>query len=86
MIKNPEKKNPHAVALGRLGGRVKSQKKAAAVRVNGALGGAPRTYPKGTTALQRYHLRNIADQGHVITSEQQTALDAVARLRKKEKS
>ena len=35
-------KNTHAVALGRLGGKVKSEAKAAAVRENGKLGGRPK--------------------------------------------
>lgn len=35
-------KNPAAVALGKLGGRVKSEKKAAAVRENGKKGGRPK--------------------------------------------
>lgn len=35
-------KNPAAVALGRLGGRVKSPAKSAAVRLNGQKGGRPR--------------------------------------------
>lgn len=34
--------NPHAVALGRKGGKVKSAKKAAAARENGKKGGRPR--------------------------------------------
>lgn len=34
--------NPHAVALGKLGGKATSKAKAAAVRVNGRLGGRPR--------------------------------------------
>jgi hypothetical protein len=34
-------KNPHAQALGTLGGRVKSAKKAAAARANGKRGGRP---------------------------------------------
>jgi hypothetical protein len=37
-----KKKNPHAVALGRLGGKVKSDAKTAAVRENGKRGGRPR--------------------------------------------
>lgn len=36
------RKNPHAIALGRLGGKAKSKKKAAAVRRNGLKGGRPR--------------------------------------------
>ena len=36
------KKNPHAVALGRLGGKVKSEAKTKAVRENGKCGGRPR--------------------------------------------
>jgi hypothetical protein len=36
------RKNPHAVALGRKGGRVKSAAKAAAVRLNGLKGGRPK--------------------------------------------
>jgi hypothetical protein len=39
------KKNPAAVALGRLGGLVKSAKKTAAVRKNAKLGGRPRKAP-----------------------------------------
>jgi hypothetical protein len=35
------RKNPAAVALGRRGGKVKSEAKAAAVRANGAKGGRP---------------------------------------------
>jgi general stress protein YciG len=39
------RKNPHAVALGRkggkVGGKVKSEKKAAAARLNGRKGGRP---------------------------------------------
>jgi hypothetical protein len=35
-------KNPAAVALGTLGGRVKSERKAAAARLNGKRGGRPK--------------------------------------------
>jgi len=37
-----ETKNPAAVALGRLGGRVRSPRKTEANRRNGKLGGRPR--------------------------------------------
>ena len=37
-----EKKNKHAVALGRLGGLAKAGKKAQASRANGKLGGRPK--------------------------------------------
>lgn len=40
------KKNPHAQALGRLGGSVKSPAKTAAVRENGKKGGRPRKKKK----------------------------------------
>lgn len=35
--------NPHAKALGKLGGKVKSEAKAAAARENGKKGGRPRS-------------------------------------------
>lgn len=35
-------KNPHAVALGKKGGKTTSEAKAQAVRRNGKLGGRPR--------------------------------------------
>jgi hypothetical protein len=38
----PHRKNPHAVALGRLGGSVSSPAKTRAVRANGKLGGRPK--------------------------------------------
>jgi hypothetical protein len=38
---NP-RKNPHAVALGRRGGKAKSKAKTAAVRENGKKGGRPK--------------------------------------------
>ena len=37
-----QKKNPHAVALGRLGGLSTSRAKTAAAKVNGRRGGRPR--------------------------------------------
>ena len=36
------RKNPHAVALGRLGGSVCSPAKKAAAKINGAKGGRPK--------------------------------------------
>lgn len=38
----PKPKNPAAVALGRIGGKAKSDAKAAAARENGKKGGRPR--------------------------------------------
>lgn len=38
-------KNPAAQSLGAMGGRKRSQRKAAAVRANGAKGGRPRKDP-----------------------------------------
>ena len=38
-------KNPHAVALGKLGGAAKSEGKAQAARENGKLGGRPKKSP-----------------------------------------
>lgn len=37
-----KRKNPHAVALGRRGGKVTSDEKAAASRANGKKGGRPK--------------------------------------------
>lgn len=40
------RKNPAAVALGRKGGKVRSDAKAAAARANGAKGGYPKGRPR----------------------------------------
>lgn len=40
--------NPHAKALGKLGGNSKSPAKAAAARANGKLGGRPKKVPANT--------------------------------------
>lgn len=40
---NEPTKNPHAVALGRVGGSRRSCAKTIAVRANGKLGGRPKT-------------------------------------------
>jgi hypothetical protein len=42
-VRDTVKKNPHAVALGKRGGKVKSRAKSRASRKNGKLGGRPRT-------------------------------------------
>lgn len=49
-------KNPAAVALGRLGGRSKSQAKAEAVRANGRKGGRP----KGSRNRPKFHLLPVS--------------------------
>ena len=40
------RKNPHAVALGRRGGKVTSQAKTRAAQQNGKRGGRPRLEPR----------------------------------------
>lgn len=44
-MNNLPTKNPAAVALGALGGRVKSERKAEAARRNGKRGGRPKKKP-----------------------------------------
>jgi hypothetical protein len=45
----PKKRNPAAVALGRLGGLSKSEAKRAAAQANGRLGGRPKKAKEGTS-------------------------------------
>jgi hypothetical protein len=59
-------KNIHAVALGRLGGSAKTDRKSEAARANGALGGRPKrneTKEETAAALHRVaELREAAQQ------------------------
>ncbi|MDQ2947741.1 MAG: hypothetical protein M3Y27_17705 [Acidobacteriota bacterium] len=50
MKKKPRRKNPHAVALGRLGGRVRSEAKQRANRQNGRKGGLVKSRKKTIAA------------------------------------
>jgi hypothetical protein len=52
MKKKPERRNPHAVALGRLGGRVRSEAKKCANKENGRKGGLVKSRKK-TMAARR---------------------------------
>ena len=52
MQKKPGRKNPHAVALGRLGGRVRSEAKKRADKANGRKGGLVKSHKK-TVAARR---------------------------------
>ena len=47
-----KRKDPHAVALGRKGGKVSSPVKTAAARLNGAKGGRPRKANEPTEATR----------------------------------
>lgn len=46
------RKNPAAVALGRLGGRTSTPAKAEAARANGRLGGRPRYIPPSADSTE----------------------------------
>jgi hypothetical protein len=52
MKKRPRRKNPHAVALGRLGGLVRSAAKKRASKLNGRKGGLVKSRKK-TLAVRR---------------------------------
>ena len=52
MKKKPGRKNPHAVALGRLGGKVRSEAKKRANKENGRQGGLVKSRKK-TLAVRR---------------------------------
>jgi hypothetical protein len=52
------RKNPHAVALGRRGGQVRSAKKAAAVRRNAKMGGRKPKFQVGDRARGNEHAPN----------------------------
>jgi hypothetical protein len=47
------RKNPHAVAMGRLGGRKTSAEKTRTARLNGRAGGRPSVFPTGLTHRER---------------------------------
>jgi hypothetical protein len=49
-VKKQRRKNPHAVALGRLGGLVRSEAKKQANRANGRKGGLVRSRKKALAA------------------------------------
>ena len=51
----PPRKNPHAVALGRRGGQVRSPEKTAAVRRNAKMGGRKRKFELGERARANDH-------------------------------
>jgi len=57
MKKKPRRKNPHAVALGRLGGLVRSAAKKRANKENGRKGGLVKSRKK-TIAVRRYARRS----------------------------
>ena len=60
------RKNPHAVALGRKGGRVKSAAKAVAVRLNGLKGGRPKKskQAEGDSKPANVKVSDRADNAH----------------------
>jgi hypothetical protein len=52
VVRKQKRKNPHAVALGRLGGLVRSEAKKRASKQNGRKGGLVKSHKK-TTAARR---------------------------------
>ena len=62
---NEQHKNPHAVALGKIGGKrggkSKSTAKAAAARRNGKLGGRPKTKGSSKIRVGENSLQKVRD-------------------------
>jgi len=52
-VQKSDKKNPHAVVLGRRGGKKSSPAKIAAARRNALLGGRPRNKPTATVSTDK---------------------------------
>jgi hypothetical protein len=89
-------KNPAAVALGKLGGHAKSNKKAAASRANGKRGGRPRCpsiedreqalacLAEAETLLRRAYLHDCSSTQcaycHALAHDAQIHRDAARRL------
>jgi hypothetical protein len=67
-----------ARALGRKGGRSRSEAKVAAARANAVLGGRPRTYPP--CALYRAHRWNVKTGKCPCGQQRQAALECVQIL------
>ena len=86
-MKKQTKKNPAAVALGRLGGRSRSPAKVAAVRANGAKGGRPQTdlsraVDEAVAILDRVHPDRAAwpAQFRAVTRRGLSVADRAARI------
>lgn len=62
-------KNPHAVALGKLGGKAKSNAKVEAARLNGRKGGRPRI--KGSLTCHFKRCRTVKQFGTDYCSKHQ---------------
>jgi hypothetical protein len=62
-------KNPHAVALGKLGGKVKSDRKTEAARKNGKKGGRPRKYLK---VMAETHIDGYRNREDIVMRHKRT--------------